>query len=267
MQQTYDTPGEVTVTLEIANGDVAVSAADTERTSIEISGYDKSTPPRVSCEPVAGGYRVTIEHRSKRGWGFSFGRNPSFELTVPIGTRIDGSTGSTELEVRGSLGSLAYRTGSGDVSFEEITGDVQIACASGDVSGDAIGGHLSFKGASGDLDIGSIAGGALIRSASGDISVRRLDGPSTLTVGSGDIELREVGAGLVNVRAISGDVQIGVREGMGIWMDVSSTSGDVRSGLDPVPRGEASDGEPQLELTVSTVSGDVDINRVTTSKR
>jgi DUF4097 and DUF4098 domain-containing protein YvlB len=135
------------------------------------------------------------------------------------------------------------------------------------VSGDAIGGHLSFKGASGDLDIGSIAGGALIRSASGDISVRRLDGPSTLTVGSGDIELREVGAGLVNVRAISGDVQIGVREGMGIWMDVSSTSGDVRSGLDPVPRGEASDGEPQLELTVSTVSGDVDINRVTTSKR
>ena len=267
MQQTYDTPGAVTVALEIANGDVTINATDTERTSIEITGYDKSTPPRVSCESVADGYRVTIEHRSKRGWGFSFARTVSFELTVPIGTRIDGATGSAELEVRGTLGSLAFRTGSGEVAFHEVSGDVEIVCASGDVSGDTIGGHLSYKGASGDLDIGSIAGGALVRSASGDLSIRRLDGSSTITVGSGDIELREVGAGSVKVRAISGDVEIGVREGMGIWMDVSSTSGDVHSGLDPVPRGEASDGDPQLELTVNTVSGDVDINRVATSNR
>ena len=267
MQQTYDTPGDVTVALEIANGDVTINATDTERTSIEISGYDKSMPPRVSCEPVADGYRVTIEHRSKRGWGFSFGRAVSFELTVPIGTRIDGATGSAELEVRGALGSLAFRTGSGEVAFDEVSGDVQIACASGDVSGDTIGGHLSYKGASGDLDMGSIAGGALIRSASGDLSIRRLDGSSTITVGSGDIELREVGEGSVKIRAISGDVEIGVREGMGIWMDVSSTSGDVHSGLDPTPRGDASDGDPQLELIVNTVSGDVDINRVATSKR
>lgn len=267
MEQTYDTPGDVTVVLQIASGDVTVHATETVRTSIEISGYDKAMPPRVSCEPVGDGYRVTIEHRSKRGWGFSFGRGPSFELTVPIGTRIDGAAGSAELEVRGALGSLAFRTGSGDVAFDEIAGDVQIACASGDVSGRAIGGHFSFKGASGDLDIGSIGGGALIRSASGDVQVRRLDGPSTLTIGSGDIELREVGAGSVNVRAISGDVQVGVREGMGVWMDVSSTSGDVQSGLDPAPRGEASESDPQLELTVHTVSGDVDISRVAASKR
>ena len=144
---------------------------------------------------------------------------------------------------------------------------MQLSCASGDVSGRAIGGHFTFKGASGDLDIGSIGGGALIRSASGDLQIQRLDGPSTITAGSGDVELREVGDGSVNVRAISGDVQVGVREGMGVWMDVSSTSGDVHSGLNPAPRAEASENEPQLELTVNTVSGDVDINRVATSKR
>jgi len=266
MQQTFDTPGDVTVVLQIAGGDVAIHATDTPRTTIEISGYDKTMPPRVSCEPAGGGYRVTIEHRPKRGWGFSFGRGPSFELKVPIGTRIDGSCGSAELEIRGALGSLAFRTGSGDVAFDEITGDVQIACASGDVSGRTVGGHLSFKGASGDLDIGSVGGGALIRNASGDVMVRRLDGPSTVTVGSGDIALRDVGAGSVNVRAVSGDVKVGVREGMGIWMDVSSTSGDVRSGLDPAPREEASEDVPQLELTVITVSGDVDISRVAASR-
>ena len=76
-----------------------------------------------------------------------------------------------------------------------------------------------------------------------------------------------MGDGSVNVRAISGDVQVGVREGMGVWMDVSSTSGDVHSGLNPAPGAEASDSDPQLELTVNTVSGDVDISRVATSKR
>ena len=112
MQQTYDTPGEVTVALRIASGTVTVHAADTDRTSIEISGYDKATPPSVRCEPVGDGFRVTIEHRSKRGWGFSFGR-PSFDLTVPTGSRIDGSTASAELEVSGALGSLEFRTGLG----------------------------------------------------------------------------------------------------------------------------------------------------------
>jgi hypothetical protein len=269
MQQTYDTPGDVTVVLQIANGDISIHATDTANTAIEISGYDKTMPPRVSCEPVDGGYRVTIEHRSKRGWGFSFGRGPSFEVTVPIGTRIDGSSGSAELEVRGALGSLAFRTGSGDMAFDEITGDLQIACASGDVSGRTVGGHFSFKGASGDLDIGAVGGGALVRIASGDVRIRRLDGPCTITAGSGDIELRDVGAGSVNVRAISGDVQVGVREGMGVWMDVSSTSGDVHSGLDPAQRGEegATDDGLQLELTVVTVSGDVDISRVAASRR
>ena len=267
MQQTYDTPGDVTVVLQIAHGDIAINATDTARTSIEISGYDKTMPPRISCEPVGEGHRVTIEHRTKRGWGFSFGRGPSFELTVPVGTRIDGTSGSAELEIRGALGSLAFRTGSGDVAFDQITGDVQIACASGDVSGRTVGGHFSFKGASGDLDIGSIGGGALVRNASGDVMVQRLDGPSTITVGSGDIELRDVGAGSVNVRAVSGDVGIGVREGMGVWMDVSSTSGDVHSGLEPAERGDASDDEPQLELTVITVSGDVDVSRMGRSRR
>ena len=92
---------------------VTVHAADTDRTSIEISGYDKATPPSVRCEPVGDGFRVMIEHRSKRGWGFSFGRGPSFEMTVPTGSRIDGSTASAELEVSGALGSLEFRTGLG----------------------------------------------------------------------------------------------------------------------------------------------------------
>jgi len=267
MRQVYDTPGPVTVVLQIASGDIAVLATDTAQTAIEISGYDKTTPPRVACDPTPdGGYRVRIEHRTKRGWGFSFGRGPSFELSVPPGTRVDGTSGSAEIEARGELGSLAFRTGSGDVAFDEIAGDVQIACASGDVVGRSVGGHLSFKGSAGDIDVGSIGGGALVRSASGEIVIRHLDGPTTITAGSGDIELREIGPGSVNVRAISGDVSVGVREGLGVWLDIASTSGDVHSGLEPAPRSDTDETLPKLELTVSTVSGDIDINRAASGR-
>src|SRR3990172_6257610 len=268
MKQTYDTPGQVTVVLKLGTGDISVRAADTAQTSIEITGYDKATPPCVSCEPAPdGGHRVTIEHRTKRSWGFSFGRALEIELVVPVGTRVDGSSGSAELEIRGTIGSLDFRTGAGDVSFDEGTGGVQIACASGDIEGRSVGGHMAFKGASGDIEVGSVGAGALVRSASGDIQIGRLEGPTTITVGSGDIDLRQVGAGSVNVRAIAGDVHIGVREGMGVWLDISSTSGDVHSGLDAPARGERVDDVPQLELTVVTVSGDIDVSRVAAARR
>jgi DUF4097 and DUF4098 domain-containing protein YvlB len=157
-----------------------------------------------------------------------------------------------------------FRTGSGEIRFEDVAGDVRLACASGDIEGGSVGGHLTFKGASGDIEVREIAGGATVRSASGDIRIGRLDGSSTITVGSGDIELRDVGPGTVNVRAISGDVKAGVREGLGVWMDVSSTSGDVSSVLETDRRADADPSRPELELTLNTVSGDVDVARART---
>ena len=63
----------------------------------------------------------------------------------------------------------------------------------------------------------------------------------------------------MNVRAVSGDVEVGVRGGLGVWLDVSSTSGDVHSALES----DAGGGEAaaDLELTLNTVAGDITIDR------
>jgi DUF4097 and DUF4098 domain-containing protein YvlB len=124
-----------------------------------------------------------------------------------------------------------------------------------------VGGHLGFKGASGDIDVGTVGAGATVRSASGDIRIGKLDGSTIITVGSGDVSLHQVGPGSVNVRAISGDVEVGVRGGLGVWLDVSSTSGEVRSDLEGQAGG---DGAPDLELTLSTVAGDISIDHAGT---
>lgn len=262
MEQTFDTPGPVTLAMQVTAGDIELRAEDTETTRVEITGYDDATPPRVTCDPApGGGYHVNIDHRVKKTWGFSFSRGLDITLVVPTGTTLDGSIGAADLEVRGTVGAIAFRAGAGDVRFDDVTGDVQIACGSGDIEGRSVGGHLSFKGASGDIEVGRVGAGATVRSASGDIEIGRIDGPTTITVGSGDIDLRDLGPGTVTVRAVAGDVHVGVREGMGVWLDVGSASGDVHSALESVPRAEDR-GDPDLQLTINTVSGDIDIARI-----
>jgi DUF4097 and DUF4098 domain-containing protein YvlB len=261
MEQTFDTPGHVMLAIQLDAGDIDVRATDTTTTRVRVSGYPNEQPPRITCDPTPeGGHRVAIDHRVKKTWGFSFGRDVSVEVEVPAGARLDGSSGSADVEAVGTYGAINIRTGSGDIRFDDVTGDVQIACASGDVEGRSVGGHLSVKGASGDLEVGSVGDGLTVRSASGDIQIGRVDGTSVITVGSGDIELRDVGAGRVEIRAVAGDGGIGVRQGLGVWLDVSSTGGDVHSSLESPGREEPRE-EPQLELTVHTVSGDIDIRR------
>jgi hypothetical protein len=261
MEQRFDTPGQVALSFEVSNGDIVVRATDTSTTSVEISGFDSTRPPRVTCDAdPSGGHRVSIEYRAKKTWGFSFGRGPTIEVSVPTGTALEGSSGAADLETLGTFRSMTLRTGSGDIHFDDVLGDARIASASGDVVGRSVGGHLVIKGASGDLEIGDVGNGATVRSASGDIEIRRLGGSSTIVAASGDVALRDVGPGDLNVRAISGDVGVAVQRGMGVLLDVSSTSGDIRSALDPAERGAPQD-RPDLDLTVTTVSGDVEIRR------
>jgi hypothetical protein len=269
MRETFDTPGPVTVDIDVASGDIEVSVVDAPTTTVEVEGYANDEIPRVACVPLPdGGYRVSIEHKQKKFWGIRlFGGGLQIMLSVPEGTVIDGSGGAADFDAHGTLGGLSFRSGAGDLRFDDISGDVQLACAAGDIEGRSVGGHFGFKGASGDIELGSVSNGITVRSASGDVSVGRLEGTSVITVGSGDIELRQVGPGSVDAKAISGDMHVGVREGLGVWLDVSSRSGDVRSSLEATRRSDADPDLPQLELTLNTVSGDIDVTRVPAGSR
>jgi DUF4097 and DUF4098 domain-containing protein YvlB len=259
MRQVYDTPDGLEVAVHVGTGDIDIDVRDTATTTVEIEGYDADAPPTVRCDPApGGGHRLTIEYRTKKKW-FAVGRGLDVHLVVPTATTVEGSSGAADLDAKGSLGALSFKTGSGDLRFEDVSGDVDLTCASGDIEGRSVGGHLGFKGASGDIDVATVGAGATVRSASGDIRIGRLDGSTIITVGSGDVTLRHVGPGSVNVRAISGDVEVGVQAGLGVWLDVSSTSGDVHSALES---GGAGGGDaPDLELTLNTVAGDITIDR------
>jgi putative adhesin len=185
MRQVYDTPDGLEVAIHLGAGEIEVDVRDTASTTVEIDGYDQEAPPTVRCEPTAGGgHRLTIEHRVKKKW-FAIGKGLEVRLVVPQETTIEGASGAADLDANGTLAGLTFKTGSGDLRFDDVSGDVQLTCASGDIEGRSVGGHLGFKGASGDINVGTVGAGATVRSASGDIRIGRLDGPTIITVGSG----------------------------------------------------------------------------------
>ena len=83
----------------------------------------------------------------------------------------------------------------------------------------------------------------------------RASSPKTLTV------KRNVEQGVVRLDSVSGDVSLGVRRGVAVWLDLDSASGHVRSDLGAAPD-VPSDGRPVLELRGRTVSGDLRVTPV-----
>ncbi|MGE5227243.1 MAG: DUF4097 family beta strand repeat-containing protein [Planctomycetaceae bacterium] len=261
MERTFDTPDGLEAEVRIPSGMVHVRASDRTTAHVVVEGFREPSDVDVTLTPLAaGGHRLLVEFRGKRSFGFlSVGREHDVRLEVPTGTRLTCDTGSADLDCVGTLGSVAYRTGSGDLRFVSVTGDVTAKSGSGDLQGQGVGGDLSAHTASGDVAVGVIRGSATVRTASGDIRIGKVDGRVQTASVSGDVELASLIGGVANVRSISGDLEIGVASGTGVYLDLASTSGDVSSDLDTgaVP----AEAGPELELTASTVSGDVRVRR------
>lgn len=259
--RTFETPAGLQAEVRIPSGVITVRAEATTTTRLEIHGERDPEEFRITCEERrSGGHRLTVDLR-ERGKVFGWrGSNIRVELTVPVGTELTCETGSADLEATGSLGSLAFRSGSGDCRFDQIQTDVDVKTASGDLSGETVGGSLTFATASGDARVREVAGDVVGNGVSGDVSVGSLGGALQVNNVSGDIDIASIGTGDASLRAVSGDIEVGVPRGTSVYLDLSSTSGDTTSELDM--SNEAADvGPAEMELRANTVSGDIRIRR------
>lgn len=265
MDYTFDTPGHVSADVRIPSGDVVVRARETDVSTVHIEGERGDEDITVTCEPTGnGGHHLLIEVRDKKNWAlfrFSWGQDLEVVLEIPTSTELQVNTGSADLGVRGTVAGIDFRTGSGEVRFENVDGDVKVKTASGDMQGRSVQGHLACHGASGDVAVDTVHGGVTMRTASGDLELGEVDGGVSVTTVSGDVTIGALRAGDAQVRSVSGDIEIGVAPGVGVFLDVQSTTGDVASNLDAAA--QLGGGGADLELSASSVSGDISIRRAT----
>jgi DUF4097 and DUF4098 domain-containing protein YvlB len=122
---------------------------------------------------------------------------------------------------------------------------------------------LEVQSVSGDLHAGAVHGDIRAQVVSGDVHVRDAGGSVSTNTVSGDQRFEAVQRGRMELKAISGDVTVGVRSGARVYVDANTVSGATSSEfeLSDAPTPAPAEDAPLVELFVKTVSGDVRIER------
>jgi DUF4097 and DUF4098 domain-containing protein YvlB len=252
MKQSFPSPDPVTLYVELSSGHLTTTASDTPEVTIEIAG------PRAD--------EFKISHAGKRiavisPHGRFFGRDThQVSITVPIGSELVTKTGSASTTTVGSLGTIALKTGSGDIDGYEFGSEVRIKSGSGDIDLGDVRGKTGISTGSGDVILGLVRATTVIKTGSGDLRVERAEADVSLTTASGDLTISAAPRGKVTARNVSGDVRIGIPSGTPVWTDINTVSGSLRNGLARV--GKPAEGQPFVELRASTVSGNVLLEQV-----
>jgi DUF4097 and DUF4098 domain-containing protein YvlB len=278
--ETFHTPGPVRLDVEMPAGEVEIASADTDETHVELeaaSGNEQvqEMVAAARIESVRRGdvFHVTVAVRTRHGVWISFSGGPDIRLgtpemrlriVCPAGAELDIKTKSADVEVHGRYGDLDFKTASGDISVEAV-GDASVKTASGDVRLETVAGILDVKTVSGDVHVASVGGNANFQTVSGDVFVHDAGGSISANSVSGDQRYEAVVNGRVELRAVSGDLGVGIRRGSRVFIDANTVSGSTSSEFElsdsPQPAEPASDNAPLVEVYAKTVSGDVRLER------
>ena len=278
---TFDTPVPISVTIELAVGDVRVSAGDRADTVVHVSPADDSHEPDVRAaeqtrvEYAAG--RLLVAAPKSRGLSL-FGKPGSIDVTIelPAGSHLQGDTGMAMFHGTGRLGECRVKTGVGDLDFGEtgaldlntgagaitvdrVAGPAEVSTGSGRVMLGDIAGRAVVKNSNGDNRIGEVAADLRVITANGDIVVGRAGAGVTASSARGDIRIGDVARGSASLKTGFGEIEIGIHPGTAARLDVSTHFGHVRNLMDPADSPGPSD--EIAEVRARTSYGDIVIRR------
>jgi DUF4097 and DUF4098 domain-containing protein YvlB len=196
-------------------------------------------------------------------------------IELPTGSHVNGSVGIAALQCEGRIGDCRYKAGLGkvridrgsSVSLSVGAGNIDVEHASGRVDVKTTGtvrlgtidGSAVVKNSNGDTSIRAINGELRVTSANGDIAVEHAHGNVVAKSANGDIALTAIERGAVAANTARGKIEIGIRDGVAAWLDLSTAMGTVRNDLDAAQK--PAPGDAAVEVRARTAMGDITIRR------
>jgi DUF4097 and DUF4098 domain-containing protein YvlB len=269
-KETFETPGEVTLDIRLAQGRVELEAAPGSATEVELDahGHDEEVhellqEARIESRERRGGHEVAVHVEDRKRLGFGFWRKVDVRLTIraPEGTNVRFEGASADLRGRGRFGALEANSASGDIEFDELAREARVNTASGDVNLRSVDGTADVNTASGDVDLGRVTDVVNAKTASGDVHVDDAAAGVKIRTASGDQQIGAVTAGSVELQSMSGDISVGIRRGSNVWVDARAMSGDLSSELELGDEQPTDENAPLVELSAASMSGDVEVLR------
>jgi DUF4097 and DUF4098 domain-containing protein YvlB len=270
---TFETPQPISLYVENGSGSISVTAEETTATTVEISG-------RHADQAIVrqDGDQISVLAPKMRAGFLSGDAKLDMVIGVPADSTLAIKSGSADVTARGSFRGGQVKSGSGDVGIEILDGPAVVETGSGDVrvdtaeeelrvksgSGDVrvqyAGGSVSISTGSGDVEIGSNNATAVVKTGSGDLNVIESRADVAMTTGSGDFVVRSASRGRLTAKAASGDIHVGIPDGVPVWTDISTVSGHIRSSLQGA--GEPEEGADHVEVRAKSVSGDINLTQI-----
>jgi DUF4097 and DUF4098 domain-containing protein YvlB len=283
---TFDTPEPVPVELDLVVADVTITATDRTDTVIEVRPsepgreLDEKVAAETRVELVAG--RLLVRTPKQRWWNgmftFKYG-SIDVSVEVPTGTPVRGESAVGGYHATGLLGECRFRSATGDVRLDRtgaldlntsagavavghVAGRAEIGTGSGKLRVDRVDGPAVVKNSNGDCRIGEAGDDLRVNTANGEITVDRAAAGVTARTANGDIRVGELARGTTSLKTAFGVIEVAVRRGTAVRLDLYTQFGKVNNDLD-VTDGPAGEGET-AEVTARTSYGDITIRRATT---
>jgi DUF4097 and DUF4098 domain-containing protein YvlB len=282
-EESFATPGRLQVIVNNEVGLVVITTSESTTTSVSLEGDSAGAEElieraTIECRSTDGSDVVRVKIPRMHGMKFIRRNGVTVRITTPDGCDVDVTTASADVELNGSFGGVTVKSASADITVDDAAGDLRAKTASGDISVGTVGGELTMHSASGDVRCVRVDGRSSATSTSGSVEVGsagdRVDARST----SGDVRLGDVagdasivavsgsvGCWCLRVRAISGNIELGVARGTRLVVDAETMSGTVQSdiplGDEPTGVGESGAGGPEVDITARSVSGNVLVHR------
>jgi DUF4097 and DUF4098 domain-containing protein YvlB len=286
MEKNFPTEGRVRVSVENEVGLVTITARDGDgvRVALEADGpgaAESVERATVECRTHKGRDHIVVKIPRLHGMKFVRRHGVTVRVEVPPGSDVSAATASAPIELNGPMGATEVKTASGNVTADEVegmtaktaSGDIEVGGVGGDLrmhsaSGDLrcvrVDGRASVTTASGDVEIGSAADRIDVRGSSGDVRLGDVSGDLSVVAVSGDVTVLSLARGRAHLRSVSGQVDVGIARGVALTVDAESMSGTVHSDIplsdDPDGSGHQG-GDPAVELTVRSVSGNILVKR------
>lgn len=283
----FETPGPISVTLELVAADIEITSSDRTDTVVTIRPSSDSEASAQAAEQTSvefkNGKLLVKAPKPRRGL-FSRSRSAEDEkdsaihvaIELPAGSDLSGEAALGYLTGRGRLGNCRFTSACGSVQLEEtaglrveaalgdvrvgrVSGNADINATHGNLKIDYIDGSARIKNLSGTTAIGDVTGDLRLTATNGEVSVGRAHGGVEAKNTNGDIYIGEVARGEIVLETTRGSVGVGVREGTTAHLDARSLIGGVHNALDD----SAAPGDPAatVQLRTRTVIGEINIHR------
>ncbi|MGH8481787.1 MAG: DUF4097 family beta strand repeat-containing protein [Nevskiaceae bacterium] len=249
-------PLSLILTLGLALGAAAAGAADKERPVDERRPLKADA--RVEVSNVAGDITVEAWDRnelhltgllSEQVEKLEITGNESrlkIEVKLPKRTR---NVDDTILHLKVPAGIALVATGvSADIDVRGIRGDVEASTVSGDIELDVGSKNVEARSVSGEVTVRAPSAMTRVESVSGDIIVHGVRGEVRGETVSGDVEVRAQAARRVQIKSVSGDLEVHADLTADAEVEAKTMSGDVRLNVPQLP---------DVEIDLETYSGEI----------